>query len=235
VPTFTPVAGKTLRSRQSYRTDLAVMLRDTGNTIWSAEALNMCLDEALGLVQAQFPPVRVYEFAPTAGEQEYALPADCVSVVGVERAYAQATDDVPLFLPVGFVVKRRYFKVGDSGTEDLTRLYLILDEEPATDYLHYVEYVAATQVWGSWSTTGSGVDTATTEDLNPASLGDGLPLRLFWAEARVAAYAYALQLPPSDGGRDFARELDRAEAARDRILDGVQRPGQVAVRHSMFG
>lgn len=234
--TYTGVASKALRSRQSYRNDLATILRDTAFSIWPKPVMNMCLDEALGLVQAHYGATRLAVIAPSGGLQEE-LPADCVAVEAVEvadptQAGVQAS---PLFAPVGFRVRRMYEPVGGSDNEDLGRLFLVLDEIPSASLRLYVTYHAARQVWGSWSVDNTGVDTATTQDLNPANIGDGFPLRLFWLEARRAAYAWATQIIESGGGRDYQRELDRVLDEREELLGWIARPGVVAVRHSLFG
>lgn len=234
--TYTAVTTKTLRARSSYRADLAVMLRDGGNAIWPTTVLNMCLDEALGLVQVYFPPVRTAIIAADTTLQ-YDLPADCVAVQAVELANESldGNQDPPLFTPVRFATRRLYRLVGDTGTEDLATLKLVLAAIPPADLTLFVTYQAAKQVWGSWSTIGSGVDSATTTDLNPCSLGVGLDLRLFWAEARVAAYRFGTQLIPTDGGRDFGRGLELALAERDDLLDRLRRPGEIGIVSSVFG
>lgn len=235
--TYTAVTTKTLRARSSYRTDLAIQLRDTTNTIWDTTTLNMCLDEALALVQVQYPPVRVFEYTPVATNLQQQLPADCVRVLDVSSASETSGQQgtAPLHTPVGFTVRRQYPLVAGSGTEDLSILVLVLDEAPDTSRQHYVRYVAAAQVWGSWATIGSGVDSATTKDLNPCSIGDGVPLLLFWACARCAALEWATQLIPSDGGRDFETEYDRAQKKRDALLMRSIRPRQARVVSSLFG
>jgi hypothetical protein len=239
MPTYTGVSSKTLRSRSSYRTDLTTMLRDPANTIWSTTAMNMCLDEALDLVQAHFPPVRQTTIDGSTSLM-FALPVDCVRVLSVHVADEAlvGVQDPPLFVPVRYEVRRQYFlmsELASPGSEDLSELKLVLLDPVTADLTMYVEYVAAKALWGSWSTIGSGVDTATTTDLNPAQLGEGLALRLFWAEARVAAYRYGMQLIPSDGGREFGRGLEAALEQRDDVLAMIQRPGVAGIRHTLFG
>lgn len=235
MPVYVPATVDTLRTRQAYRNDLGVVLRDVTNTIWDTITLNMCLDEALAFVQESFPPTRNWAVTITDGSLVITPPDDCVRVLKVTRANPAALKTPPFFEPVAYRVERTGVYPGYAGGEAVDNLIVVLAVPPESGYTYYVRYVAATQVWGQWSVTNSGVDTTATKDLNIYDIGDGPALTLFWAAARVAALRWAAQAVASDGGREWATEFQAALKEREGLrvdLGGVR---QLRVLSNLMG
>lgn len=224
--TETLVTTKASLTRSSRRGFLRHMLRDTNSVIYTDVVLNLCLNEALSLVQARYPFI-AKTIISTTGYRLYALPPDAVRIVNI---YLLGDAD-----ETGVDVDRRVMGQILSGVEvsssgagyDIVSSFtsglgqadrvLVLEEEVEPNTRLLIYYEAARQNWGTPTAVDTGVDVVG-KDLNPNDLGDMDAENFFYAAARVAALRYAMTFLKSESSDDYARQYEYAIQEREQYM-----------------
>lgn len=225
----TLVTSKAALTRASRRTLLRHMLRDTNSIVYTNTVLNICLNEALALVQARYPFV-AKTIISTTGYRVYALPPDAVRIVNIFLLGDADDLGVDVGRQVGGQVLtgmevsssgagRDVIASVTSGLGQADRV-LILDEEIEANTRLLVYYEAARQHWGDPTVIDTGVDT-TGKDLNPNDLGDMEAENFFYAAARCAALRFALTYLKTDSSDDYARQYEYAVQERDQYMQAT--------------
>lgn len=200
-------------TRQNARTELRLQLRDASTTLWTNAALNSALNEAARQLFIYFPRIQTTIISGT-GVNVYALPAGCLAVRKVFLQSGTATD-----APTeesGWKTYRGLTTAYAAGANQWDQI-LVLSNVVSSPNKIIVYYTPTQADWGDATVVGSGVDT-TALDFAPDEGNQVRAELLFYAFARCAAYRYAMQLLPSNGGEDYGKDYMAATAERDRLI-----------------
>lgn len=200
-------------TRQNARTELRLQLRDAATTLWTNAALNSALNEAARQLFLYHPRVQSTITTGT-GVNVYALPASCLSVRRVflwDGTAANPPEELP-----DWQTFKGLSTAYAAATNQYDQIIVTSDTIASTEKL--IIYYTPTQAdWGDATVVGSGVDT-TAIDFTPDEGNQVRAELLFYAFARCAAYRYAMQLLPSNGGEDYGKDYMAAVAERDRLI-----------------
>lgn len=199
-------------TRQNARTELRLQLRDASTSLWSNAALNSALNEAARQLFLYFPRTQTTITTGT-GAQAYSLPASCLSV---RKVFSQDASTDPPVEETGWKTFKGITTAYVAASNQWDQIIVFPDVVSAPTKL--IIYYTPTQAdWGDATVVGSGVDT-TALDFMPDEGNQVRAELLFYAFARCAAYRYAMQLLPSNGGEDYGKDYMAACAERDRLI-----------------